>query len=239
MVLSRGLMISLSISALGCTILFLYFRNKISSVEKKVDVMFDLIQNHQQEQYNIPESIQQEVEQHNNTGYDNINNFEENVQTNFEENVQTNLISISDDDDDDDDDDDSEEVSDSDEDITDNEELPKISIEPTENMTLEVNDIKKITVQETDKVNTEESNQVREIEDVTDSLDEVDDSDDEETDTEIPLKNDTVENSLIDNIFDYNKLKVSELKSLAKQKGLQNYKSLKKGPLVDLLKSFE
>jgi hypothetical protein len=247
MVLSRGLMISLSISALGCTILFLYFRNKISSVEKKVDVMFDLIQNHQQEQYNIPESIQQEVEQHNNTGYDNSNNFEENVQTNFEENVQTNfeenvqtnLISISDDDDDDDDDDDSEEVSDSDEDITDNEELPKISIEQTENMTLEVNDIKKITVQETDKVNTEESNQVREIEDVTDSLDEVDDSDDEETDTEIPLKNDTVENSLIDNIFDYNKLKVSELKSLAKQKGLQNYKSLKKGPLVDLLKSFE
>ena len=50
MVLSRGLVISLGVSALGCTLLFLYFRNKISAVERKVDVMFDLIQNHQQEQ---------------------------------------------------------------------------------------------------------------------------------------------------------------------------------------------
>ena len=48
MVLSRGLVISLGVSALGCTLLFLYFRNKISAVERKVDVMFDLIQNHQQ-----------------------------------------------------------------------------------------------------------------------------------------------------------------------------------------------
>ena len=49
MVLSRGLVISLGVSALGCTLLFLYFRNKISAVERKVDVMFDLIQNHQQQ----------------------------------------------------------------------------------------------------------------------------------------------------------------------------------------------
>ena len=49
MVLSRGLVISLGVSALGCTLLFLYFRNKISAVERKVDVMMDIIQNHQQE----------------------------------------------------------------------------------------------------------------------------------------------------------------------------------------------
>jgi len=230
MVLSRGLIISLSISALGCTLLFLYFRNKISSMEKKVDVMFDLIQNHQQEQYNTPESIHQEVEQHNTMTSDNINNFEENVQNNLD------LISVSEDENDDDD---SEEVSDSDEDVSDNEELPKISLDSTENMTLEVNDIKKITVQETDKVKPDESIQIEELEDVTDSLDEIDESDDEESDTEnvTPLKDFTVEK--IDDIFDYNKLKVSELKTLAKQKGLQNYKSLKKGPLVDLLKSSE
>ena len=48
MVLSRGLVISLGVSALGCTLLFLYFRNKISAVERKVDVMMDIIQNHQQ-----------------------------------------------------------------------------------------------------------------------------------------------------------------------------------------------
>ena len=49
MVLSRGLVISLGVSALGCTLLFLYFRNKITTIERKVDVMFDLIQNHQQQ----------------------------------------------------------------------------------------------------------------------------------------------------------------------------------------------
>ena len=39
-----------------------------------------------------------------------------------------------------------------------------------------------------------------------------------------------------DGSIDYTKLKVSELKALAEAKGLSNYKSLKKGPLVELLK---
>ena len=49
MVFSRGLVISLGVSALSATLLFLYFRNRISSVERKVDVMFDLIQSHEQD----------------------------------------------------------------------------------------------------------------------------------------------------------------------------------------------
>ena len=227
MVLSRGLMISLSISALGCTLLFLYFRNKISSMEKKVDVMFDLIQNHQQEQYNTQTNNQ--VEEHNIMSTDNFNNFDENIQNNV------NLIPVSEDDDD------SEEVSDSDEDedVSDNEELPKISLDSTENMTLEVNDIKKITVQEVDKVLIDDSIQMEELEDVTDSLDEMDDTDDEENNSEEVTEVKEVTVQKIDEDFDYNKLKVSELKALAKQKGLQNYKSLKKGSLVDLLQSEE
>ena len=44
MVFSRGLVISLGVSALSATLLFLYFRNRMASVERKVDVMFDLIQ---------------------------------------------------------------------------------------------------------------------------------------------------------------------------------------------------
>ena len=47
MVLSRGLVISLGVSALGCTLLFLYFRHRMTTIENKVNVMFDLIQNHQ------------------------------------------------------------------------------------------------------------------------------------------------------------------------------------------------
>ena len=107
-------------------------------------------------------------------------------------------------------------------------------------MTLEVNDIKKITVQEVDKVLIDDSIQMEELEDVTDSLDEMEDSDDEENNNEDvteEVKEVTVQK--IDEDFDYNKLKVSELKALAKQKGLQNYKSLKKGSLVDLLQSEE
>ena len=229
MVLSRGLIISLSISALGCTLLFLYFRNKISSMEKKVDVMFDLIQNHQQEQYNTQGTNHQEVEEHNIMSNDNFNNFDENIQNNV------NLIPVSEDDDD------SDEVSDSeDEDVSDNEELPKISLDSTENMTLEVNDIKKITVQEADKVLIDDSIQMEEVEDITDSLDEMDDdSDDEENNNEDVTEVKEVTVQKIDDDFDYSKLKVTELKALAKQKGLENYKSLKKGPLVDLLKSTE
>ena len=228
MVLSRGLMVSLSISALGCTLLFLYFRNKISSMEKKVDVMFDLIQNHQQEQYNTQGTNHQEVEEHNIMSNDNFNNFDENIQNNV------NLISVSEDDDD------SDEVSDSEDDVSDNEELPKISLDSTENMTLEVNDIKKITVQEADKVLIDDSIQMEEVEDITDSLDEMDDdSDDEENNNEDVTEVKEVTVQKIDDDFDYSKLKVTELKALAKQKGLENYKSLKKGPLVDLLKSTE
>ena len=35
------------------------------------------------------------------------------------------------------------------------------------------------------------------------------------------------------------KLKVSELKAIAEQKGLEGYKSLKKSPLIELLKASE
>ena len=43
----------------------------------------------------------------------------------------------------------------------------------------------------------------------------------------------------LDEEFDYNKLKVSELKAMAEAKNLEGYKSLKKGPLIELLKSNE
>ena len=43
----------------------------------------------------------------------------------------------------------------------------------------------------------------------------------------------------LDDEFDYTKLKVSELKAMAEAKNLEGYKSLKKGPLIELLKSSE
>ena len=232
MVLSRGLVISLGVSALGCTLLFLYFRNKISSVERKVDVMFDLIQNHQQQQMDSMNTMQMASQQ---------NVVQEDVaQTGAwtEDNLQPerNLIDVSDDEDDGDD---SEEVSDSDED-SDEEEQPTISLDKTEDMTLEVSEVKKINIQESDKVTVDETVELQEVEDVTDSLDEIDeDDDDEEEEEEEEKEVKEVVISKLDEEFDYTKLKVSELKAMAEAKNLEGYKSLKKGPLIELLKSNE
>ena len=235
MVLSRGLVISLGVSALGCTLLFLYFRNKISSVERKVDVMFDLIQNHQQEQMSAFNTIQQMDSQQNAVQ-------EETQQTGAwtEDNLQPerNLIDVSDDEDDADD---SEEVSDTDEESDEEEEQPPLDLGKTEDMTLEVSEVKKINIQESDKVEINNSVQLEEVEDVTDSLDEIDDDDDddeEEEEEEEKEVKDVVVNKL-DEEFDYTKLKVSELKAMAEAKNLEGYKSLKKGPLIELLKSNE
>ena len=65
-----------------------------------------------------------------------------------------------------------------------------------------------------------------------DSLDEEDSEDEaqeeeEESDEEVAQE------------VEYNKLKVSELKAIAEAKGLTNYKSLKKQPLIDLIKASE
>ena len=51
-------------------------------------------------------------------------------------------------------------------------------------MTLEISEVKKITVQESDKVKVDNSVELEEVEDVTDSLDEIDDDDDEEDEEE-------------------------------------------------------
>jgi len=236
MVLSRGLVISLGVSALGCTLLFLYFRNKISAVERKVDVMMDIIQNHQQEQFNMQQTMA--FNSGSQTQPKETEEMDKRGGWSTEENrPERNLIEVSDDDASD-----SEEVSDSDEEEED-EEIPKLSLDKTEDMTLEVSDVKKITVQETDKLKVDDSVELQEVadEDITDSLDEVDDDEDDEDDDEDDtiniVKEVTVEK--LDDEFDYNKLKVSELKNIAKQKGLEGYKSLKKGPLVELLKSSE
>jgi hypothetical protein len=239
MVLSRGLVISLGVSALGCTLLFLYFRNKITAVEKKVDIMFDLIQNHQkqqnQQQMNMRENMHMNTEQEfeetdNMVSQEEISGWTENVKSDKE------LIQVSDDEEDDD----SEEISDSDSE-DEEDEIPKLSLAKTEDMTLEINDVKKIVVQEATKaINTE----LNEPEDVTDSLDEIDvdedeDEDEEEEDNGMEHGDEEVVVAKLDDEFDYNKLKVSELKSLAAAKKLDGYKSLKKGPLIELLKSSE
>ena len=161
MAVSRGLIISLGVSALSCTILFLYFRNKITNIERKVDVMFDLIQNHESEQQNMRYEMASPPQ------------YNPEPQQNVSREMENDLIDVSDDDLSDD----SREVSDDEEDDSDNEES-KISVDNSETIPLSDDEVKKIVVPmiSNDHVNLEETP----LEEVTDSLDEIDDDDDDE-----------------------------------------------------------
>ena len=50
--ISRGLLISLGVTTLSAALLFVYFKNKINDVENKVQIIFDLVQSHSQNQMN-------------------------------------------------------------------------------------------------------------------------------------------------------------------------------------------
>ena len=235
MVLSKGLVISLGFSALSCTLLFLYFRNKMTTMERKVNVMFDIVQNYQPAQEYSPQTNQTYDSVHENQEHQQDNQNNENTGA-WNLNAQDDRIVISDDSDDDDD---SEEVSDSDSE-DESEEIPKLSLAKTDNISLTENDIKKISVKETPVID-----DTIELEEV-DSLDEIDDDDDDDDDddnnseTETPdinikkisvTKNDTEENNDKDDNndveeesedndeVDYTQLKVSELKAIAEAKG--------------------
>tara|TARA_B100000900_G_scaffold126708_2_gene107033 strand:+ start:22600 stop:23382 length:783 start_codon:yes stop_codon:yes gene_type:complete len=260
MVLSKGLVISLGFSALSCTLLFLYFRNKMTTMERKVNVMFDIVQNYQPTQDYSPQSNQTYEPVHENQEHPQDNENNENTGA-WNLNAQDDRIVISDDSDDEDDD--SDEVSDSDSEDED-EEIPKLSLAKTDNISLTENDIKKISVKETpvidDTIELEEVDSLDEIDDDDDDDDnDNDDDDDNNSETETNnkdikkisvTKNDAeenIENDDDDNEVeeednddvDYTQLKVSELKAIAEAKGLTNYKSLKKTPLIELIKSSE
>jgi len=112
MVFSRGLVISLGVSALSATLLFLYFRNRMASVERKVDVMFDLIQSHETDRQQMTQQMM--MRQQNQVPTQNTREWES------EENLsERNLIDVSEDDrsDEEYDSEDSREVSDNEEDL--------------------------------------------------------------------------------------------------------------------------
>ena len=48
--ISRGLLISLGITLLTSVIIFMYFRKRLSVVEHKLNMMFQLIEEHNQQQ---------------------------------------------------------------------------------------------------------------------------------------------------------------------------------------------
>ena len=70
--------------------------------------------------------------------------------------------------------------------------------------------------------------------DISDLYSSGDDEDEDEDEDEEDSGEEDIQVSV-----EYNKLKVTELKAIAEAKGLTNYKSLKKQPLIDLIKASE
>ena len=118
--MDRILLISIGVTILTVGLVFVYFRNKVSGIEKKVELMFNLIQNYEgsenMRQNSINTPLQEPVYE---------NNY------NNEQSLQTDLIEVSDDD--------SDEVSDNESDDSDDEET--LSFATTE-VHLDENDIK-------------------------------------------------------------------------------------------------
>ena len=146
MILSRGLIISITLTMLGCTLLFLYFRNKITIIEKKVNVIFELIQNHQAAVPNMHYMRNERNTEENNNNQNKTTNLSNNNPLNMEK-INDDRIEISDDDESAESDDensyhsdDSMEVSDTDSRVN------TLNLNPTSVINLDPDKIKKILI---------------------------------------------------------------------------------------------
>ena len=211
--ISRGLLISIGITILAVGLVFVYFRNKVAGMEKKVELMFNLIQNYDGQQ-NARDLVS-----------DPRMNQEKTYPT--EQTIESELIQISEDECNSD----SDEVSDSEDSDDDSDEDDTLKFEPT-NIELKDDEIKTINLEEIKQ---------------EDSLDEIDDEEDDVTLEPQEIKPDPQKDS--DNELDevveiiqlsataYRKKTVVALREIASERGLQNYRSLKKTPLIQLLMS--
>ena len=207
--MNRELFLSLGITLLVSTTLFLYFRHRFKVVEHKVNTIFQLVQSHAQPR------PQQQYSPHRPTAPTNeILRPHMEIPSGYSTKSlnPTGLIDVSDD-----------EFSDSDEETDSDEE----SIASNKNITF-VNDIKQISVtlgsEITTAVNVEEK--ISDLDDVTSLSD-----DDKSVDSDALL----LEKPLPLPSVDYAKLTVAKLKDIAAEKGFNNISKLRKQGLVDLL----
>ena len=225
----RLLLISLATVLLSSILLFVYFRTRVSKVEEKLEIMFNLIQSHSQERA--------------------TNQFLPNdtsVQINKENQERINLIDVSDtengdsdEDYSDSDDSDYDSESERNELVIGNEMLSEenvkkiaLNLENTDvlfntknfgnNLESEEIIVKKEAAEDVEEDVVEDVVDVEDVEDVVDVGDVVDVEDVE----------DVVD---VGETIDLSKLKVVELRKMCSEQGKGGYKSLKKSELVELL----
>ncbi len=239
--ISRGLLISLVVTGVSTACIFLYFKSRLGAVEKKVDLMFDFIQDHEQRQMNTQQD-NIEVSFNNSTNSTNsTNNLEEEEEVDISTLEETNLIQISENEDSEDDSesDDSEEDSDGDDannDVVSGEEIVLETPEQLEKKTIkieanlnELNEVEDVKIEEADTINLQKTDDL-------DSLDELSDVDEDELDQEDQEEEEEEEEVTVEEEkqINYNKLTMNVLKEVAEKKGLAGYKSLKKAALINL-----
>jgi hypothetical protein len=234
----RHFFISLGVTCLVCVVLFLYFRNRIGRMEQKVDLMFQLIQEYEQNKIihqNHPRNDTQSVP----------TVFPGTQMGGTEHRVEANLINVSDDESDYSD---SDEVSDEEDSLLNiketvvGENIKSISLSGAEIESIKVetgddlDDISDfdetnmddmITLEEVnnDEIEVEEQ-EVEKQEVEKQEVEKQEDADEHQEEIEeIEVKDDK---PLSDRT-------VKELKQLAEEKGFTNYKGLRKNKLVELL----
>ena len=228
----RLLLISLATVLLSSILLFIYFKTRISKVEEKLEIMFNLIQSHAQEKQL---SAQQFMPYDNN-------------EVNNEENKRVNLIDVSDNDDDEEDESDS---NDSDTDSDDDNDLVIDN-----NSLVEEDNIKKIELTMDNKdvlfddtLNEENLSHLEDLQDQiivqkedgndndNDDNNNNDDDDDDDGNDDDDDENENDEEEEVQETVDLSKLRVVELRKLCSDMGKSGYKSLKKQELIALLQN--
>ena len=202
---SRNMIICLGVTGLSSLLLYMYVRNKVNNVENKLDLIYQLIENHSRENESQEQYIQH------------MHPSSENESIPLDDNTG-NLITVSDDDEDDDDEDDDSDDEDEDEDDDDSDEDDEEDDEDDEE--------------------DDEENKLELDNDVNEELNVEELDVDGEVVEDVEVKVDDLENLVENEVtesIDYTKLKVKDLKKMARDKGLFNYSSLKKNELIQLL----
>ena len=220
--ITRNLAICLGVTGLTSVLLFLYFRHRVGHVEEKMEALFQLIQKEARE------SMNERIQFNEKMGATSQQVENEVVDKEQEAPIELTQqkIEVSDDEDSESE---SDSESDSDDESDSEDEGEKLLIQDTGAQVAEVLNeaIETIELKHDvkEEVKEELSDKSGDAENDDNSLDEVDLDDLEEDTKEIKLEQ----------IVNYNDMKVGDLKKLAQERQLSGYSHLKKKDLVELL----
>jgi len=219
----RLFLISLGVTCLVCVILFLYFRNRIGKMEQKLDLMFQLIQEYEQNK-----NIQQHDSQ------DDPLSFQDAQMGGAQRHAEANLISVSDDSDDSD----SDEVSDDEDELLNIKETVGENIKSISLSGAEIESLKVETGDDLDDISDFEETNMDDmitLEEVNNDEIEVEKQEENTSDHEEEIEEVIVKKLEVSDDKPLEGKTVKELKQLAEEKGFTNYKGLRKNKLVELL----